>query len=330
MRLAQRISWRASGIVLSLAGFVVVAGLALPGFSTKGMAAEGKAGAVLAGWTGPYLPASTKAIIFVNVGKIRESDLYPQVDKALREMGNPLKQIGVKIGPNDVSELLAVFAEFNMRRGPDEPCIIFRCEKDLALGEIVDQGRFATKTIDGATCVSLPHDAFLAKTEPRTYCFAQGEDALKKVFERVHKKETAEVSDALKGLLEKCSDGEHYFVAAAGKGQADALAASLSIGDTVRVKVSVTHPNEADAKDAESNFTKGKERLEKDPDVLPPKLRAQRENVLNVVRGARLTRSGQTLDFTASAKMRDLKAFLADFVIELMSPPRPPAIKESN
>jgi hypothetical protein len=162
-------------------------------------------------WAVYYIPENTQWIAYVNLDKLRGSDLYAQIRKGADKRA---MQIEGDVDADDVSEAFVAGAGF----GPaDEPLVVLRTTKDRPLKEFLpkerrDQPTQSFKSIEyaGFGKSADGKERVCAKTGERTYCFAASEDALKQAIQRLDRKERAKLDKNLQAGLDAVAGGNLY------------------------------------------------------------------------------------------------------------------------
>jgi hypothetical protein len=173
----------------------------------------GGSGSGVPNWATYFIPEDAQMIAYVNVDKIRGSDLFADVRDA---MNKQVSQMGANFTPDDVSELVIVGQSVGWGQ---KPLTISRWKKDYALRDVLPKDGLdqSIQTYKGIEYVSLKKSPFesgglIAKTGDRTFCIAPNEDSLKKTIERLDRKQEAKLDKNLQSALDSVGGCHAYVV----------------------------------------------------------------------------------------------------------------------
>lgn len=301
---------------------------------------------VLPRWATFAVPSQAKGVVYVNVDKLRQSELYRMLQRLVKSASVPVP--GMQLGPifslaDNLTELFVAFGQNT------EPIIVFRTREDMSLDVLVSstidafeatlpaplRGAARPPLQTGAYAnveyLRLPGGGCLAKTAPATFCGTQTEENLKEALGRFQRNESLPLSPDLQEALSHAR-GDHYFALVdlrqwqPGGFAAPALPASgagwpawLGFGATATSGLSIdgtlgfaTEPEaQAAKKDLDEMIKKIDEGLGELPPNAPPQMREMLEKSRRIVRAIRASQSGKTVRLTASCSVKDIEDLLS-------------------
>ena len=235
--------------MLALLGAVVlIAVMVGVYFLVTSVGGVGGAPAAIPAWAGPFVSPQTKAVVYVNIDKFRQSELYAI---AQRYMPSLAAMGGMGAGA-DVTPLFAFLENFTelvvLTAADGKPIGVFQTREDLSLEKLVSMtqglqpaqglqpkvpigiGAKAAATFNPSPppkpeigtlgkfpCARSPRGV-VVKIGNNTFCGTENEEALKEALGRVDRNEALPLSPELQQALAEAR-GAH-FVAATGLGEA--------------------------------------------------------------------------------------------------------------
>lgn len=214
-------------------------------------------------WATYFIPEDAQMIGYVNVDKIRGSDLFADLREA---MNKQVSQMGANFTPDDVSELVVVAQSVGVGQ---QPLTISRWKKDYALRDVLPKDRLdqSIQTYKGIEYVSLKRSPFesgglIAKTGDRTFCIAPNEDLLKKTIERLDRKQEAKLDKNLQSALDSVGGCHAYVVglktqSAAAPVPFEVFYARAWLTSSLQVELTAVCTNAAIAKNGKAEIDQG-------------------------------------------------------------------------
>ena len=320
----------AAGAVVALILLYVVGAWAFSALFAKGL-----------GGFDRYVPSDAAAVGYFNVAKLIDNELYRDLmDEAPKEAKAALKDAPVK--PEDLDE---VFIYLPRKAGPDDFVAVVRMKKDYDLEELVKDIQKANgprrprgfssrrrddskkkeeevetdkyKGIEYAKVRTPFGRKYVAKTEPNTFCIADGEDEIEDAIAQFSKDEKPELDETLKEMLDEVSGEDNYF-AALGKAmdqrEVEAVGLGFSLGSSLDVRVAAVCKKEKDAERFKKMYDRAMEDLDDMVKALPDKQRDVAEKAADMAKKFELEQSGTTLTGGGSWDVDDLKELIKDAV----------------
>ncbi|MGQ9575312.1 MAG: hypothetical protein ACUVUC_08340 [Thermoguttaceae bacterium] len=303
---------------------------------------------VLPPWATFAVPSQAKGVVYVNVDKLRQSELYRMLQRLAKSASVPVP--GMELGPifSPADNLTELFVAFGQNT---EPVFVFRMREDTSLESLRSTAmaafqRVAPRGLRGATAPaaetkthgSVQYSSFaggcLAKTAAATFCGTQTEEDLKEALGRFQRNESLPLSPDLQEALSHAR-GDHYFALVdlrqwQSKGfAAPAFPASgagwpawLGFGATATSGLSIdgtlgfaTEPEaQANKKDFDEMIKKIDEGLGQLPPNAPPLMREMLEKLRRIARAIRASQSGKTVRLTASWSVKDIEDLLSQAI----------------
>ncbi|MHC4983960.1 MAG: zinc ribbon domain-containing protein [Planctomycetota bacterium] len=193
----------------------------------------------LPGWTKAYIPEGAIGIAYINFDKIydvvRETKTFKKFEKQIDPI---VSETNLKLKLDEIEEIFLAFPKGG------EPWIVVRTKEDHDLKEVIRSGDEPAGKAGGKEFVKTKGRNYVAKTEKRTFCFADSKRTMTKALEHLAKDEAAELDEKIRKGLKRV-DGEDAFVVIAGGGQVplpdeiDVMAFGLSAGGSIKVKAIV-------------------------------------------------------------------------------------------
>jgi len=182
-------------------------------FLLKGLLASGGIGEYA-----PYVPEDATGVAFIDMARLRQSELYEQLKDFIEEAEQEsLGQADVWAQQLDMDDIEEFFIS-----GSQESDFVFavRTTKDFDLGSLLHgAAKGETKECSGFAYVEARRGGrgvYAAKTAARIYCFAPKEGILRDALCRLSKKEKLELNQDLQGILDRVTRYDHYFAFVAG------------------------------------------------------------------------------------------------------------------
>jgi hypothetical protein len=154
-----------------------------------------------------YVPDTATGVGYINLTKLRESDLYAEFDSAV---SRELRRLPFDISEDDVNELL-----FVMLDGGREVTVA-RIREDLPAEEVVsgtdDNAKLSEyQEFEYVRTGNSYRGQYVAKTAPYTFCIADDESSLRNVLRTFERQEESELDDDLRAVLRRVSGQDHYL-----------------------------------------------------------------------------------------------------------------------
>ena len=252
-----------------------------------------------------YVPDSVAAVSYFNVSELRGIDPFSEIEGAIP------RQFTLGLDVEDIAEIFLVLD----RRS--KPTLVLRTVEDLSLEDIASlRGDTRTRYRDmeyvrgqmGAV------RGFMAKTESRTFCVAEGEEDLKSALRRVDRKEKPDLAEDMRRAVDHVAGHDHFLVLTGqrhlrgyGPEGIKAVGAGFSAASSIKAKAIMVFARERDAEKCEQEVEDGITELYDEAESLEPILG---EHVLGMLDALGHRRSGDVVRFSWKYDVADIMALL--------------------
>jgi hypothetical protein len=316
---------------------------AIPG-SEGGAASNG-----LPTWAAFCVPPETTAIAYLNVDKLRESEVLKMFERLGKELG---KEFGKAPLPQDVNiqaKMMPFKDVFFAFRG-DTVVAVLRTRDDLSLetigttlsgpgavpnpffgaapgsapGTAPDSTAPAIQTHAGVPYVRSPA-CCVAKLSACTYCLAGQEGDLKAALERFQRHEAPPLGADLQEALKNTPKGDHFVAGVPSPGALPTMplpgagiqglasklrwfAAAGQLDTAIRGEFVFFVVDQADATKFKTEFDRGMANMDQEVGRVPPHMRDMMQQFAKLLRGIRLSQSGNRLQANVHWSVPDIEA----------------------
>ncbi len=298
-------------------------------------------------WAAFCVSPDTTAIAYVNIDKLRESEVLQMFERLGKEFGKaqipqdfniqakmmPFKDVflafnkGTSVGVLRTRDDLSLETIGATLSGPGVvPNPFFGAAPGSLPGAAPGSTSPAIQNHAGVSYVKAPASC-VAKLSACTYCVAEQEGHLKEALERFQRHEAPPLGSDLQEALKNTPKGDHFFVAGAlvpgtlpmmpiPGGGAQGLDSKLrwfavagELGTSVRGQAALVFVAEADATKAKGEFDSGMANLDQSVGKVPPPMREMMQQFAKLLRGVRLSQSGSRLDASVHWSVNEIEAF---------------------
>jgi hypothetical protein len=297
-------------------------------------------------WAAFSVPPDTTAVAYVNLDRLRQSEVLKMFERLGKEFGKgqipqdfsiqakmmPFKDAflvfkkGTSVGVLRTRDDLSLETIGATLSGPGAiPNPFFGAAPSNLPGAAPGNTAPAIQNHAGVSYVRASASC-VAKLSACTYCIAEHEGDLKEALERFQRQEAPPLGTDLQEALKNTPKGDHFVagVPTAGAlstmpipgGGTQGLASKLrwfavagQVDTSIRGEAAILFAAETDATKAKGEFDSALANIDQAVGRMPPPMHDMMQQFAKLLRGIRLSQSGNRLHASANWSVKDIEAF---------------------